>query len=111
MTQEAARIQVDLTVEAAGMGPLAAIDATAGDLTPMPPLLALLASPVERSLELRLPGVPETAAVARHAVRDLVTGNSDIAGLLLLDVLARAWGVQPEPGGKCGWFELELDPG
>ena len=32
-------------------------------------------------------------------------------GLLLLEALARRWGVQPEPGGKCVWFELDLEPG
>ena len=137
-----------------------AVTAQAGGTRP-------LLSPVEGSLELRLPGMPEAAAVARHAVRDLLTGNSDVAqllvtemvanvirhvgaadlvvraavtatglrveivdastvlpiggltpsdnqesgrGLLLLDVLARSWGAQPEPGGKCVWFELDLDP-
>ncbi len=129
-------------------------------------VLALLLSPAEGSVELRLPGVAPSAAVARHAVRDLVPGDSDVAqllvtemvanavrhvgvaellvraavtvaglrvevvdaspvlptpsltpsddqesgrGLLLLDALARTWGVQPENGGKCVWFELELD--
>ena len=106
--------------------------------------------------------------VARHAVRDLMTGDSDVAqllvtevvanairhvgdqelvvraaitatrlrvevvdastvlptgglkpsdlqesgrGLVLVDALALAWGVQPEPGGKCVWFELDVEPG
>ncbi|MBC7373872.1 MAG: SpoIIE family protein phosphatase [Frankiales bacterium] len=131
-------------------------------------VLALLLSPAEGGLELRLPGLPASAALARRAMRELIPGDSDVAqllvtemvanavrhvgvselvvraavtatglrvevvdastvlptggltpshaqesgrGLLLLDALARAWGVQPRPGGKCVWFELDLEPG
>jgi anti-sigma regulatory factor (Ser/Thr protein kinase) len=31
-------------------------------------------------------------------------------GLLLVDALADAWGVQPEPPGKTTWFEITPEP-
>ncbi|MEV5847791.1 ATP-binding protein [Streptomyces sp. NPDC051985] len=31
-------------------------------------------------------------------------------GLLLVDALADAWGMRPEPAGKTAWFEIALDP-
>ncbi|MBL7489931.1 ATP-binding protein [Frankia sp. AgB1.9] len=32
-------------------------------------------------------------------------------GLLLVETLSRAWGVQTTPGGKRVWFDLNLAPG
>ncbi|MFE3857247.1 ATP-binding protein [Streptomyces griseorubiginosus] len=31
-------------------------------------------------------------------------------GLLLVDALADAWGVQPDPRGKVTWFEIAVEP-
>lgn len=37
---------------------------------------------------------------------DAMTGR----GLLLIESLARSWGVDPDAGGKSVWFELSADP-
>jgi anti-sigma regulatory factor (Ser/Thr protein kinase) len=44
-----------------------------------------------------LPAAPEPSQVVTHGL-----------GLLIVDRLARRWGVEPDPPGRV-WFELELD--
>jgi anti-sigma regulatory factor (Ser/Thr protein kinase) len=44
------------------------------------------------------------------AVRDLAEGADRGRGLMLLERLACAWGVEQRPEGKCVWFELVSPP-
>jgi anti-sigma regulatory factor (Ser/Thr protein kinase) len=39
----------------------------------------------------------------RDYAPDAVTGR----GMLLVDRIARRWGIDPNDGGKCVWFEVE----
>ncbi|MGW0885347.1 ATP-binding protein [Streptomyces sp. NPDC002671] len=38
------------------------------------------------------------------------TNDENGRGLLLVDALADAWGMQPESEGKTTWFEIRLEP-
>ncbi len=50
--------------------------------------------------------VDDSASTVPGPPRDAACHEESGRGLMLIDVLASAWGVEPRPDGKCVWFEL-----